>query len=225
MKSLKKVINIVFLGLLIISMQFCFFVVQPDANTKSKLKSPNFSEIEQEIFEYQNLARTNPKAVARDIRKLLPYVQNKIFRVPGSIAIRTREGRSAFIEAVRYLESVSPVPALKASRGMSLGARDHVRNEGPRGRTGHTGADGSTPFKRVNRYGRWLRTAGENLAYGVNTAKLVVIGLIVDDGVPSRGHRKNIFNKDFQVTGISFGRHRGFGYMCTITYAGGYIDR
>ena len=42
--------------------------------------------------------------------------------------------------------------------------------------------------------------------------------------MPSRGHRKNIFNKDFLVTGIGSGPHTLFNHMCCIDYADGYTE-
>ncbi len=80
---------------------------------------------------------------------------------------------------------------------MSSGARDHVRDSGPRGRTEHVGTDGSNPWDRVNRYGSWLVAMGENIAYGSyepSDAHQVVMQLIIDDGVRGRGHRDNIFS-------------------------------
>ena len=32
------------------------------------------------------------------------------------------------------------------------------------------------------------------IAQGRNNAELTILGLIIDDGVPDRGHRKTIFN-------------------------------
>jgi hypothetical protein len=36
----------------------------------------------------------------------------------------------------------------------------------------------------------------------------VVIGLIVDDGVPSRGHRHNVFHDKYQLCGVASGYHK-----------------
>jgi uncharacterized protein YkwD len=43
--------------------------------------------------------------------------------------------------------------------------------------------------------------------------------LIVDDGVPARGHRKNCFNPDFNVVGIAVGSHKVHKYTCVMDFA------
>jgi uncharacterized protein YkwD len=63
---------------------------------------------------------------------------------------------------------------------------------GPDGLMGHTGTDGSDPYARMNRYGTVL-DGGENIAYGTFTGRDTVMGLVIDDGVASRGHRDNVF--------------------------------
>ena len=137
----------------------------------------------------------------------------------------TNEGTSAVDEAITYLKNVKPVGILKASKGMSKAALDHAKDQEPTGSTGHYGKDGSSPFQRMNRYGKWQKTAGENVAYGPKTAERIIMQLIIDDGVVGRGHRLNIFNQDFQVIGIGFAKHKRFGTVCVMDLAGGYKEK
>ena len=48
---------------------------------------------------------------------------------------------------------------------LSLAAKDHCSDMGKAGKLGHMGADGSSYFDRIARYGQagWYR--GENLSY------------------------------------------------------------
>jgi uncharacterized protein YkwD len=76
----------------------------------------------------------------------------------------------------------------------------------------------------MNRYGTWQYTAAENISYGDNDARGVLIQLIVDDGTPNRGHRSNIFNADYRYVGLACGPHSHFGLMCVMDFAGGYVE-
>ncbi|GHV25269.1 hypothetical protein FACS189498_3340 [Spirochaetia bacterium] len=98
-------------------------------------------------------------------------------------------------------------------------------DQGKTGKTGHDGSDKSTPFTRIERYGGGYNRAGENLAYGSNTGRDIIVDLLIDDGVPSRGHRTNIMERRFSQTGVSFGTHPQYRTMCAITYANGYVSR
>jgi len=153
------------------------------------------------------------------------YFYGKELRRPGDIPILTKEGDAALVEAIQFLESVKPLPALKVSQGMSRGARDHVEFQGKGGTIGHGSTEGGQPWDRISRYGTWKKTVGENIAYGQSRARDVVVSLIVDDGVPGRGHRQNIFNPNFRVVGNACGPHAIYGTMCVMIFACGYLEK
>ena len=183
------------------------------------------STLEAEVLEEINLARTNPREYARYLEERLAWFDGRLMRAPGSrVALETREGPTAFREAILVLRRMRPVARVGASRGMSAGARDHVRDQGRSGATGHSGRDGSGAAERVSRYGTWMQGLSENIAYGPPTAREVVIGLIVDDGVASRGHRANLFDPAIRVVGIACGDHARFRRMCVIVHANGYTE-
>ena len=113
---------------------------------------------------------------------------------------------------------------LQSVPGLSMSARLHVSEQGPTGDIGHRGADG-TPWARMEKWGQWTGRAGENISYGYADARTIVVTLIVDQGVANRGHRHNIFSRDFKVAGTACGPHARYGSMCVIDFAGGFVEK
>ncbi len=188
-------------------------------------KTDYLSPLEKAVVSEINLVRTSPKKYISFLEKYRKYYDGKILTPPGETPILTREGTEAVAEAIRFLRSQKPVSSLRPSKGMSLGAKDHIRDQGASGAYEHQGRDGSQPWERVNRYGTWQKTIGENISLGHDKARYIVIALLIDDGVPHRGHRKNIFNPDFRVIGVACGEHRTYRTICVITFAGGYQEK
>ena len=89
---------------------------------------------------------------------------------------------------------------------------------GPRGLVQHNSSDGTSMGDRVFRYGS-ASTVGENISFGSDRGNEIVMQLFIDDGVPSRGHRTNLFSANFIETGANTGPHTVYRDMTTINYA------
>ena len=182
-------------------------------------------ELESSVVDEINLARSNPGAYASILRDYRGYIHGLLLEVPGFEPGPLKEGRSAVDEAIAFLERQKPMPALFVSRGLSLAARDLAADQGRSGATGHEASDGSSALDRMTRYGAWTGTAGEDVSYGPSFARAIVVALIVDDGLPTRLHRANIFSRDFSVMGVAAGRHPVYGTVCVIDFAWAYREK
>ena len=182
--------------------------------------------VEKDVILELNMVRTNPASYAEKyVKPMQKLYDGNELQYPGEITIITNEGIDAVKECYNVLKSAKPVGLLYPSLGMSKAAKDLVADQGPTGETGHEASDGSSPFDRMNRYGQWETYAGENVDYGNNIAQRIVLSLIIDDGVSSRGHRKNIMNPAFAVIGIATGKHKVYRHMCVMDLAGDYTEQ
>jgi uncharacterized protein YkwD len=170
-----------------------------------------------------NLARTDPHAYAGFLREFRKLIRGKSFLLPGtSTLVYTDEGVAAVDEAIHSLEKQKPLSPLVWSSGLADAAAELVIDGGATGDIGHTGRRSGGMKERIERHGVWSGRIAENISYGYDDARLVVMQLLVDDGVPDRGHRKNLFDNSFGTAGVACGSHRGYDSMCVIDFAGGF---
>jgi hypothetical protein len=180
--------------------------------------------IEKDVILEMNKVRSNPKKYADlYIKPMLSYYNANIYSPPSKLPTKTAEGIKAAKECYDILSKMSPVQLLIPSKGLWQAAKDHVIDQSKTGEVGHGGSDGSTPFDRIKRYGTYS-VAGENIAYKPNTGREIVVGLLIDDGVPSRGHRDNIMHKEYNHVAVAVNTHKKYGIMCVIEYAKDFVS-
>ncbi len=200
---------------------FLFLLAGLPASVAGPAKSP--SSVGAAVVREMNLARQHPEIYAGYLEELRGRYQGRNLVLPGRTVIRTREGVGAVDDAIRFLRRARPLAPLAFSEGIARAAAEHVAEQAGGG-MGHRGLGRSNPGERMNRHGTWTGRWGENIAYGKSTAREIVIALIIDDGLRARKHRKNIFNPAFGVAGAAVGPHARYRTVCSIDFAGGYVE-
>src|SRR4029078_3389135 len=143
------------------------------------LSSPQEREILAEI----NLARTNPALYLGYLEDFKKFYRGKEIKYSDGSTWVTNEGVSALEEAISFVRALQPLPPLELRKGLILGAQDHVNDLVNTGQSGHRRCDGSVLEDRLNRYGNWSVSVGEDIVYRSRKAREDVIALIIDDGV------------------------------------------
>jgi len=113
-----------------------------------------------------------------------------------------------------------PLPPLKLNSKLKDFACQHVKDQGPTGKVGHDGLKGDNWIHRIHSLLEPGMVHGENIAYGKETAKEALIELAIDDGVTKRGHRHNLFKKNFTTLGVCQGPHKEWREMVVVMYGG-----
>lgn len=169
---------------------------------------------EEEVLSVINFARTNPQAFARSLRDADPEFATWAGDEPG-----------ARDEAIAFLMNQPPLAPLRWDDRLSSAARGHADAQGETGQVGHKGPLGDTFPQRLQTVGFYAGLAAEGISYGQMSAEDVVRQLIVDSGVPNRGHRRDIFGRNYQAAGVGCAEHARYGAMCVLQYAGAIMVR
>jgi uncharacterized protein YkwD len=177
------------------------------------------ARLQQDVLAVLNAARTAPATYADGLRTYRGFFKANIVVMPDNpIDYETVEGTVPVDEAIAALATQATLGSLAPSELLAAAAADHVAEQSISGRTGHYSADGSAPSDRVVKRGGGSLVA-EVIAYGAVDAADVIRQLIVDDGVPDRGHRTVLFSPHLRYAGVACGSHPEFKTMCVIDMA------
>jgi uncharacterized protein YkwD len=179
-------------------------------------KSATFlSALEQEVLFELNKVRSDPSRYAE------MYVRPVLDEFKGKLNVRqhveTQEGPAAVQDCLTHLMRMKGMNALEPDQDLARVAAGLTSAQSKTRQTGHTAPNGKTFEQRMRKLK--FRRSGECISYGESSARGIVLSLLIDDGVPSRGHRNIVLDRNFTRAGVSAGTHRQYGEMCTIDFA------
>lgn len=159
-----------------------------------------------------NAARTHPQTYAAQLR----LEASDPGRFPGLAS----EDPAALADAIAFLERHPAEAPLAANDQLAGLAQAYVDQQGPTGEVGHTAPGGEGFPVRFARLRTAFQHGGEVIAYGPYSTEDAVRQLIIDSGVPDRGHRRSLFDPAFSSAGAACGPHRVYRTMCVMDLAG-----
>jgi uncharacterized protein YkwD len=181
------------------------------------------SELEQSLLDEMNKVRTDPKSYIPYLEEYKKLFKGKNVDYPDAMMM-TFEGAKAVDDAIKFLQKATKLEPFSFSGGLTKPARLQLTDLMENYSLGHTGKDGSNIPKRIARFGKVGKLGAENVTNHFSTPKDIVMQMIIDDGVKSRLHRKNLFNKVFKQVGIAHGPGPNNDPITVLVFADSFIE-
>ncbi len=156
---------------------------------------------EKEAIYYMNLVRINPKLFSETF--LLDYLKAHDIK-------RDKEVRGL----IQELESTDGMGILQPNEQLTSFARQHAKDMGESGRTGHNSSSGTAFRNRIEPLEVKFAAINENCNYGNEKGADAVIDLLIDRDVPNLGHRRNILDAEMELVGVAIEAHRRWRFNC-----------
>lgn len=147
---------------------------------------------EKDMVKEINLIRSNPKGYIPIIEAYIQEQEASLSQVVSGKQYIKDEIKTAK-ELIKELKNTDAMPILQPHEGVYKAAQVHGDEGKRKGRLDHVGKDGKWPWDRIKAYAGF-NNGGENLVGGLQDVRKSVIVLLIDSGIPNRGHRKALLN-------------------------------
>jgi uncharacterized protein YkwD len=177
-----------------------------------KLDDSKFRSI---LLNEHNRLRANPKEYIPILKKYLDSVDDNNF-VSFSCGKKYKlyEGPQVINEAITYIQNLPPKKTLTFDASISKAAQNWA----------DTLCKDTNQIKlnslseRLDRFLEWDFSCAENVDFDSSHPRDVLVNLLIDDGIPSRCHRENLFREDMNYIGIGLSNHPQLGKCVVINY-------
>ena len=175
---------------------------------------------EEKIFAEINNLRKDPRSFIPILEQQKKYYKNTEYRNnKHKMYLQTKEGYSAVQDAIEFLKQTKPVDPLSREVSLNQSAKELVDHIGPEGIFTPKTKE-MEMSERVRRHYKEKGGMAENVSFGWGDGLGVVLQLLIDDGVPSRGHRRNIFKSNWKRVGIACGAHKSHNHCSVVIFVG-----
>lgn len=161
---------------------------------------------EEEVVKLLNAVRTNPQGFLKS--HVNAYLEENDLT-------KNSYARSLISD----LKKLAAMGELRTSKVLSEVAQLHALDMGTSGAVGHTSSDGTTFSERLRKKGKAGGMIAENCDYGNEEPLDIVMALLIDDGIKSLGHRKNILEPTYRWIGIAIEKHKTYRVNCVMDFA------
>jgi len=164
----------------------------PNTNSGTNDGATSMTNQEIDMVTEINLLRGNPSGY---IQYVDAYVNEQ--RRTGGFPV----DQAVVDELKSELRQLGPLSILTPSQCIYQAAKDHGIDQKPTGDVNHEGRDGSWPWDRVRKACPNMQDGNENLVAGTPSIRTAVILLLIDEGIPTRGHRKTLLKPEWRYVG------------------------
>jgi uncharacterized protein YkwD len=173
-------------------------VIYKKANTAAKANY--LSNAEKQIIYILNLARMNPPL----------FASTAVKQFPARIGDDNLSAHPDFLSLLDTLKKLKPLPLLYPDSLCWVSAKCHATSSGNIGYVGHERVNDAC--EKLSNY------SGECCHYGYSDPFSIVLSLLVDEDVPSLGHRKIMLLKGFTKLGVALAPHTEYGINAVLDF-------